>query len=288
MRKISRYSICIFLILLIPLAISVNPINNKSSILHGTLVLTVGTKDGLLICSDKRISNEKGKHFDKYTKIHALGKKALYFSTNAFATGDPTTLGTSLHPGYEFDINKTVKEFFIFRNPENIEAYWDLIKATLNSEVGKCREKFKSDLAVTKEPSLLFQTVFLYLDKDNKIKGGNYICGYNKTNNFDFSYSLEGYVIEPQELSLGFIKPYGELEIYEKLVLSDNKTISDLSKLKKIIKLASNNSNGISPDCDCAILSYKDGFEWLAHNVRYIEPDIAYKSKIPTKCGKTR
>lgn len=262
-RFISIIATLLFLVIL------VNASSNQSPILCGTLVVTLPTKEGLLICADKRVGNKKGKYSDTYTKIQPIGEKALFFNIGAFATGDPDSITSESHPSHEFNLNRTIKTFFQTNNPNNIEAYWDAIKSILNFEVLKFKEKFRTDLSSVKEPTVLFHTVFMYLDKSNRLKGGRYLCGYTKTNDFDFSYTLEGYVIEDNELAIGVIKPYGELETFNKINVNTYQQENDLNKLKKIIKVASNLSSDISSKCDCVMLSYRDGFIWKETNTEY-------------------
>src|SRR5690348_13024595 len=57
--------------------------------LHGTLVVAVPVRNGLVVCSDKRLYNaDAGTYTDDNIKIRQAGQDALFVATNTVAFYD--------------------------------------------------------------------------------------------------------------------------------------------------------------------------------------------------------
>ena len=61
----------------------------RAQALHGTLVVAVPARDGLVVCSDKRLSNlDAGTVEDTFVKIRKVDRRTLFVATNTIAFRD--------------------------------------------------------------------------------------------------------------------------------------------------------------------------------------------------------
>ncbi|MGH9829289.1 MAG: hypothetical protein ACREDR_39220, partial [Blastocatellia bacterium] len=56
---------------------------------HGTLIVAIPTKDGLLVCADRRIHNDGDGDRDNVNKIHPVNSNAFYAASGIVEAHDP-------------------------------------------------------------------------------------------------------------------------------------------------------------------------------------------------------
>lgn len=268
---------------------------------HGTLVVIIPTQDGVVVCADKRIFNRpKGRYEDTTDKIQQLGDKGLLANTGfTYVSNDI--------PGGEqviFDLERTLTNFFAGRDLSKFSAYKDELKHILSLEVVNVGRNLGPTVLRNSIPSrdnvgnhLLFATVLIYLDHENKPHITVIEAEFNLS---AINYFQANVVILPQSndfFNHGTATVMGETDLYGEVLRGTNSRFDDLRNNKdyrrfifdnppsrtvtvdqavkfavQIIKDSSERINlinpmaRISPNTDCAILSYTDGFKWLHRN----------------------
>src|ERR1700683_3398202 len=91
-------------VLLLALADVIIPASSPAALLrtHGSLVITIPTHDGLLVCADKREYNELQGPIDGRMKIFTVGRKTAFAITGVARILDRQTLKTT------FDVSAEV------------------------------------------------------------------------------------------------------------------------------------------------------------------------------------
>jgi hypothetical protein len=254
---------------------------------YGTMVVVIQTKDGLLICADKRRVEKnpvRGDTFvDDVVKIFEIDPKAGFFSMGATSfciaeTGETT-----------FDADQTAREFWPGRAPTNAPTLAEFQRYMIEAMKAYFRRVHRDFWPHTRmvdgEP-VLFDMVLFFVD-----------AGRIRTLDYQFLYRKEdGFVGSQLKDYSGFSGPFGggktcyrlcvdtepveEFEAYRaeaiiaqcRAVFGPRPPLIDTNVAreyaKRLIEIASQHEYGsalstISPASDCALLSMANEFQWL-------------------------
>ncbi len=137
----------------------------KTQALSGTLVVAVPVKEGLVVCSDKRLFNsDAGTFTDNFVKIHRVNGNALFVATNTVGFFDKRT-GTIAFDAFEITAKYVAKHDLAAG-----KQFWDGLKKEIRDRLREyfAKRKFadwpESDRA---NNNLLFNLVF-YSIKENR------------------------------------------------------------------------------------------------------------------------
>lgn len=151
---------------------------------HGTMVVVIQTKDGLLVCADKRRVEQnsiRGDTFvDDVVKIFEIDPKAGFFSMGATSfciaeTGETT-----------FDADQTAREFWQRRTPTNAPTLADFQRYMIEAMKGYFRSvrwDFWPDTRMVDGEPVLFEIVLFFVDS-GRIRTLDYQFLYQRENGF--------------------------------------------------------------------------------------------------------
>ncbi len=253
----------------------------------GTLVLTVPTKEGLVVCADKRRYNEIQGATDDEVKVFRLGKGAGFAVSGARAILSRTDFSKL------FDATDVVVKYFADKDISNgIEKYWDELQVTIKQEYLKYRAAGGPDweAPVLLPDYRLYVLIFFYLDEANRIQVMKVEFRYKK----EPPTLLDVVRYRTTEVSLKSAQAEGQGEVVGEIIRGQDARFSDLRSnhlikrfkagenpatisvndalkfAKKLVQatnernhLISNIPTLVSQNSDCAIMSYKEGFKWL-------------------------
>jgi len=249
---------------------------SKTERLRGTLVVAVPVKEGLVVCSDKRLFNVDARTFsDSSVKIRKVNNSALFVATNTVGFFDQRSGKMT------FDaVDITAK--YVASHDMRDKSFWDGLKEEIRNQLRAyfTTQKFsdwpESDNA---NNNLLFNLLFYSLE-DNRPRG----------------YSLNVFYEKARTPIISFSGPVGELIRTPKLggkgkdllayfsrnpsaaqdpsIARFDATHFDIQKASasdavsfadKLFVLTSTNlpAAEVSPTFDCALLDYQRGFQWL-------------------------
>ena len=209
------------------------------------------TKDGLVICADKRTHYEQDDKIvkpddDLTLKIQKLDDKTLFaiagvreteFDSDLRISGPgegviddtgeiiklplinpPIPVNTIIRYRTKMNFERVIRNFYKDKDLTRIEDYWEDLLSLLKQNVGKIEYKFKS------KPKL-FQIPFYYLDSNKELKAGLYEC-YNdsSTGHFEINFSTMKSLVLLQAKPL----PYGSPDLFNKLKAQANDEYNDL------------------------------------------------------------
>src|SRR6185369_10641042 len=168
-----------FIILLLPFFLLIQNFvgENKEMILsvRGTLVIATATKEGLVICADKRSYDELRGDIDTIDKISKLSPKVTSSSTGnvRFYEVHSSLLTNEKSLKLVYDADDIVKDYFSKKEFKNNEEFWGGLEDVL-------AEKFKQFLSQTRPEiwpksavapkHILYQIIFSYLVNKNEIR----------------------------------------------------------------------------------------------------------------------
>lgn len=281
---------------------------------RGTLIVTVLTKEGLVICGDKRSYDELRGDIDNIDKITSL-------APNIVATSTGTVRFYEIHTDYVkntktlklvYDADDIVKEYFLKNKFENKRAFWD----GLEDKLGEGFQKFLSQTSPAFWPKsaeppnyTLYQLIFFYLEDKGEIKSFCVQFMYKKEK--PSLLQVKDKEIDQEAIQKLSPTAFGNTAIYDELYIGKDQRFNDV-RADKIIKhfikdkpsadkievkeavdfsgrlitisserthLIENTTYHIGPTYDCALLSYKEGFKWLEKNIKYSGNFPHYKNK---------
>lgn len=253
----------------------------NNDVFKGSLIVIVPTKEGLVICADKRgYSGNKGIE-DNQKKLFKIDSQTAFSVTGNIGIYNKS--GT----GFLFNSIDIAKNYTSSKGFEDSEPYWKGLAQALEKEFANYLKntKFEDRLSDFPERNYeLFQVIFFNINKSKefkipvlsyKYKKGSLIDRSSITNadidyvNFDKSFTATGRTEIIGELLSGNKKEFDALRVDTLLkpfltntIKKEQVKITDaVNFAKKIMEVSSKNiPMYISPDCDCAILDYKTGY----------------------------
>jgi len=257
----------------------------STQLVFGTLVVTVPTRDGLVICADKRRWNKVQGGIDDDTKVFRIGKKAL------FAIAGHRSILSAIDYTVLFDVADTPKSFFHQHPPERIEELWDDLQDAM---IGAYRSHLERGLPPFSTEYLppdgtLYLVMFYYVIGDD-IRVKKIRATYSEvpqpaistqvedhTKRAMHSAEVEGQSEVVAELREGTNPGFDRARddpLFNRLkrgvdpgelsksdgVAAARKIIDTTSRLRHL--LAAPGPTMVSPSCDCGLLNVS-GFTWM-------------------------
>jgi hypothetical protein len=257
---------------------------------HGTFVITMPCRDGLVVCADKRVTTIERVVSDNEVKITQLGRNAAFTATG-------------LHRAESIDVR--VPDFQVFHSIEQETA--DINLNYLNGHIPKLAERLaarlEATLRTTSHPGVMpqqenCQVLIWHLDAVRNMHGARIELDYDDTRPVKGRwrvFNITDHMLAEPLLS-GNCDPFLALRSTDRLdflMLRDDKQFQNFEALTKqrrwkelspmeaaqigqyVIFAASEVQRidgmkvpSISAGCDCALLSPRDGFLWLHHRDR--------------------
>lgn len=273
---------------------------DKETQVKGTLILATTCKDGVIMCSDTRMTYGLNKHeyFDEFQKLRPINKRGLYAVSGISFFVDENDPSPIVAKRKIFDVNRIVDNFFINHNSGNIEQDIQLLKSSLISESFRYFSLNKNVATTLIDKNYTDNSLYRILLF--VISGINSFSGYDlqafiQPNNGSISINVKtqklpmeffsevrlrcyGHPEVPDEIFLGHDSRFDDARIDPDVIVFSSrlsKPTTELSKhetvefMKRLIRISSDlapilgSEPSIGPGCDCAILSLKNGFEWL-------------------------
>ncbi|MBI4258865.1 MAG: hypothetical protein HY619_07905 [Thaumarchaeota archaeon] len=264
----------------------------------GTLVVALATEDGLVVCADKRTYDYMRGDLDNAVKIRKLGPAALLSSTGSPTFYDIVTNRLSGQQSLRlaFDADAVAAEYFVTHEFNNSEPFWKGLAGRLVSAfqayVGARPFAYWPETGNPPD-NALFQLAIFFLDDSKHLQATFVRFGYIKVSPPSITVSA----IHELPTTFERVKPMvlGNLAVWEELKLGDDKRFNDIrseAQLMRFVRdkpavntvttnaaltfahrlitvtsqrthLLENTTFHVGPTTDCALLSKRDGFQWL-------------------------
>jgi hypothetical protein len=243
----------------------------------GTLVVAVPVKEGLVVCSDKRLYNDTTNTFtDTYVKIHTVNANALFVATHTTGFLDAMTGKMA------YDIFDVTARFVSKNDFKPSPAYWDSLKKEIRDQLLaylKARKYSEWPETDTANNNLLFNLVFYAVD-GKAARSYSMSVFYEKapTPVIYIPNVVSEMVKTPKLLGkgkdvIGYLARNPSLssdplfQRFDQYNFSPAKTsvgdaVDFARKLFEIINAGLPQAQ-VSKTFDCAMLGYQTGFQWL-------------------------
>lgn len=261
--------------------------------LGGTYVIATSTREGVVICADKRLSTEAHVPVtDGFVKIRQIGQQGIYSATGHFILTHKRNI-SFLNPTFiDFDLFSHIDDYFRNQNTVKLEDAWAILGKDIANSLQKIEPEVLNVLFPPKseERTFIFQTLFCYFDQQHNLKGEFLSCTLDQRErrfyvtltplpDKQFHTSLPmtmGATAVYLEILSGTDKRFNDLRADKSLkafvsgTIPINKMTADKAALlsKRLIQLTSERVHlldpvsQVSPNSDCALLSYKQGVKW--------------------------
>lgn len=299
---VNRLIVAVALLTLFPLSSTGQTMQEPEQLnVSGTLIVGLATKEGLLICADKRTYDPLRGALDTEVKIVELTPTAVFAWTGIPVFYEILSDRTPDQPSLRvaFSAVDVVKGYFLNNRFSNTNDFWRGLSLALKEQF----EKFLYAWPFTSWPetgnppdNALFQLAFFYTDSAN-VPGAVLIrlC-YEKSIPPSISTSKS----EIQRSSFTEVRPIilGDTAVYDEVLSGKDKRFDDIrhDKLmsrfltdrppiqtvsvnaaldfaRKFIKTTSERAHliestpfHVGPTTDCGLLGYKNGFKWLGRD----------------------
>lgn len=171
------------------------------STIHATLIVTVPTKAGLIICADKRIEDVRG---DIYVKILPIASRGFFAASGSVGVSQSVktyNLGTMTGENQLrelFDTNSVANTYIenhrnIFESGKIDKQVWVELRHAIASEISKLHgiptptlsnppvELINFPKLELKEPHLFSSTNFIYFNEKNELLHNVIYCLYDES-----------------------------------------------------------------------------------------------------------
>ena len=244
---------------------------------EGTLVVAVPVTEGMVGCADKRLFNDQtGAVDDSFVKIHKINSNAFFVATHTVGFLDKTT------GKLEFDVFKITDNYIAQHAFVAGPQFWDGLKKEIRTQLRGylAKRKFKdwpeTDVANNR---LLFNLVF-FASTGNTVRSHTLRAFYEKqaTPVIDMPGVIGEAVRTPKLIGKGkdvmdYLARNPSLAADPSILRFDEghfniarTTVPDAVNFAKKLFLIANTSvprSTVSATYDCALLGYKDGFQWI-------------------------
>jgi len=249
----------------------------NSQPLRGTLVVAVPVKEGLVVCSDKRLFNtQAGSFTDTFVKIRKVNNSALFVATHTVGFFDART------GKMEFDAFEITTKYVANHDLETGKPFWEGLKKEITAQLRGylAKRKFaewpESDAA---NNDLLFNLLF-YSVKENRARSQSLKVFYKKARTpVIFVADPIGEEIKTPKLGgkgkdlLNYLALNPSVAQDPLITRFDQTNFSvqttsardAASFAQKLFALTSTAlpQARVSSTFDCALLDYQSGFRWL-------------------------
>ena len=249
----------------------------QGSDVRGTLVVAVPVTEGLVVCSDKRLSNQQSGTFtDTAVKIRKVDQSSLFVATNTIGFLDPQTRKMG------FDVFSITESYVSRSGFSNNRRFWDGLKQEIGRRLREYLAKLKyqdwpeTDLESNK---LLFNLVF-YSIAQGSARSYTIKVFYEKARTPII------YISDPVSETVKTPKLSGKGRAVMNYLAKDPKQSRDpfilrfdqfnfdvrKVTIKEAVDFAARlfhlanaavPASRVSSTHDCALLDYEDGFQWI-------------------------
>jgi hypothetical protein len=223
------------------------------STLSGTLVVAAPSKDGLVICADRRLMAGDNVATDNYNKLRILGSKAVFVATNRAIVKNADT-GNDL-----FNAFTIVEHFFKGKDEADLSKYWHGLSLTLLQEYDamlKLSPRDKWPQSGRPPDYQLFQVITFYLDPDGKGSHGDITVLFNRASNKHLQANFK------EVKGINGPEMFGNSALVIELTKPTGKPIDHI-RYDSVIK------RFISPDFDARRASREDATDFGRRFIRY-------------------
>ena len=260
----------------------------------GTLVIAVPSKEGLVVCADKRVHYiETNITKDEKIKIIQVGDHGLFASVGSLSF--TRTVKFDPNPIY-IEVDRIVENYF---KKKDIRTFTN---EQWNDFCQYLEKIFKADnytqIQSDDSNKPFLQVAFFYLDLKNSINRTvvQLFIKKEKTPFLSGSGIQITFKTDPDHIIKNSIKLLGEAAVITEVMYGTNPHFDDVRRnplvqkalstqaiplgqftlleakdfASYLIEITSKRSNlipgfkgHVSPTCDCAILDFKDGFRWI-------------------------
>jgi hypothetical protein len=255
---------------------------------HGTIILQVPTREGILFCADKRRYNKIQGLSDDETKIFELSSKSGFAIAGARAILSEKDLSTL------YDPTVVIRNYFADKDPNNLDAYWDDLQKTLLHSYNNYRlrggPEFDTSMALPNHA--IYTLLFFYVNQHNVVHVAKVEFRYKKetdgflqTEKVDYTEEelKRAHVLATDltKVISGTNQRFGDNRnsalVRRFRAGEDPRNISvedGLGFSKLMIRVAhdrhsimnSSRLQLVGPTCDCVLVNDRNGIKWLERN----------------------
>lgn len=280
-----------FLLLIVPATVSSETVGRLGK---GTLIVFTKTKDGILVCGDKRIVyHASSEYHDNATKVTQIGKNTV------FAVAGVPFIEVGEDSGHGYDAITVVKHYFAAHDLDNSVEFWNGVKQTLfDNFIAYLKPRAFDAWPPTMSPEAQNSfTQLLFFFADNSHRLGIKLMQLRYMKEVPPIVEVRLFAIEPYGLydSLGWSKLDWELKkghdsrfddlrqepaltpfLTDKLPVAMVTVDAALAFTKRLIEVSnkrgpelgvSSEDIGIGLTCDCTLVKPTSGVRWIAENL---------------------
>ena len=260
----------------------------RLGIFRGTLVLLLPTRDGLVVCADKRKWNKVEGEDDHADKIHQLSPSAAFVISGVESLSLLEPSAGKLRT--VFSLATSVQAFYKKHGSVDADLMWDQFADFLKSDFESAYRTHNTPIESTpgSQDDVVWELEFLYLrHRQPTVKQIVYRLGGTVTVS---PLPERPYITGETAVALRILRPqmypdqrfsdlWGNAQIYRAWNFGvggypANVSADDALFLAHTFIRASNERmhlivdgpNLVGPTCDCAVLSNASGFRWLERN----------------------
>lgn len=249
---------------------------------HGSLVVTIPSHDGLLMCADRREYNEVQGPVDGRRKIFTVGQKIAFAGTGFTRVLDRQTLKPL------FEINAEVLAVLGQAPEAEFEQRWQPLKQRLTDRLNELIDQKTWTAPDPANDGSIGVIYFLYLDSGGQIQSMRFNLTINAqgragiaetriTNVLASVPTVDGQTDVVAQIFRGTDPALADVRADEQIkrvwlnkdprTTSLNDAIAVAHKLIRITnerhRLIASTPTKVSPDCDCLLMSALTGWRWL-------------------------
>lgn len=245
--------------------------------LTGTLVVAVPAREGLVVCSDKRLFNHETRTFtDSFVKIRKVSDNALFVATHTIGFFDRRSGKTA------FDAYEITAKYAAAHRLSDGKPFWDGLKREITNQLRGylAKRKFAEWPEADKQNSNLLFNLLFYSVKDGRAWHHSVKVFYEKARTPVIYVSgpvmeevrtpklggkgkeLLAYLARnPQIARDPLIARFDQTNFVSRDTTAPD-AVGFARKLFDVTSAAVPEAR-VSPAFDCALLSYQSGFQWL-------------------------
>ncbi len=200
---------------------------------HGTLGVSITTKEGWTVCADKRIYDAVSGDQDIATKIYSLSNKVLVLSTGASMLVETTTNGGAVSTGPTvFSADEVIRRLAQTKPFADTSQFWSMLIDALIDELERILDSNQSKPVLDSPPN--FQSIFSWVGADDRLHQFRIAINYQDTRRI--SYRTQVYA--PLDEARTEMGGYGSLDVYDEILHGRDARFDDLRQDKDIRRFA--------------------------------------------------
>lgn len=261
---------------------------------HGTLILAIPCREGLVVCADRRMRIIGGRNqVLEVVKINQLGSHAAFG-----LVGNPVFYSPVRPYNELFNAGTVVKRFYSSRDTRRIQETWDQLVPTIQERFSRFLSGLTFEQAPPSGPppeNYLFHLPFWYVNQDGLLGATTISLAYVKERGMSQLFKTDE---QPETFELGRAFSWGSIEVFNELKQGNDVRFEDFRNeagirrllredppageveveeavevAKRLIEITSENMHLLTPGkqdvgitTNCALISTEEGFKWLDGN----------------------